>query len=342
MLLRHFWLVCGAIWALNLMLWKRRLDGAVGAGVLDQSDSRRFLFVSGAAVGLMCLAMQSIGLWTGTDPIRLATLGFGDRGSSAVTALMLVTWIAVLWWVWLGRGAVLLGRVAPILRAGHQRAAPPLAPAVVRLVVTAGVAVTAAAAGFASTAAKQSVPVATTSEDGSPERGCSTPERPAEAETPAYQVVFDARDQGIRPWEGPGFGLLFVAIGACWLTYRRAWPVARNRFDAAFPYVWTGFAVLWTLAVSAVVMHDYLALVNALEEGRYDVVEGPVEQFVPMPKEGHTSERFVVDGRRYSYSDFEITTAFNNTSSHGGPIRQGLRVRIFDVNGNIARLEVAR
>jgi len=37
-----------------------------------------------------------------------------------------------------------------------------------------------------------------------------------------------------------------------------------------------------------------------------------------------------------------VTAGFNNTLSHGGPIHEGLRVRIADVDGAIARLEIAR
>ncbi|MBV9128726.1 MAG: hypothetical protein JO117_11650 [Verrucomicrobia bacterium] len=61
-----------------------------------------------------------------------------------------------------------------------------------------------------------------------------------------------------------------------------------------------------------------------------------------MPYTGHQMEWFVVDGRRFEYSDYVIVPGFNNTASHGGPIRQGLQVRVHYVGNNIARLEVAR
>jgi hypothetical protein len=72
------------------------------------------------------------------------------------------------------------------------------------------------------------------------------------------------------------------------------------------------------------------------------VVEGVVHDFVPMPFDGHPHESFEVAGHSYEYSDFEVTQGFNNTQSHGGPMRDGLRVRIADVGGRIARLEIAR
>ena len=63
-----------------------------------------------------------------------------------------------------------------------------------------------------------------------------------------------------------------------------------------------------------------------------------------MPYEGHATEHFVVNGVRFEYSDFEVTSGFNNTSSHGGPVRQGLYVRIHYIERNsknvILKLEI--
>ena len=71
--------------------------------------------------------------------------------------------------------------------------------------------------------------------------------------------------------------------------------------------------------------HEHL---SALRAGNYSVVEGVVESFHPMPYEGHSYESFRVRGIRFTYSDYTITPCFNNTASHGGPIREGIRVRV--------------
>jgi hypothetical protein len=74
------------------------------------------------------------------------------------------------------------------------------------------------------------------------------------------------------------------------------------------------------------------------------LVEGVGEEFHPAPYEGHADESFIVKGVAFSYSDYVITGGFNQTQSHGGPIRAGLHVRIRYVRlfGNtIVRLEVA-
>jgi hypothetical protein len=93
---------------------------------------------------------------------------------------------------------------------------------------------------------------------------------------------------------------------------------------------------------------NYSTLRDALQRGDAQVVEGRVEEFTPMPFNGKAQERFTVCGVPFSYSDSIETGGFNRSSSHGGPIREGLWIRISYVGntiayvGNtIARLEIA-
>ena len=79
---------------------------------------------------------------------------------------------------------------------------------------------------------------------------------------------------------------------------------------------------------------------RALREGRVSTIEGRVADFVPMPLSGHADEQFTVSGVRFSYSDYVVVPCFNNTSSHGGPIREGLWVRLAYRGNCILKLEV--
>jgi len=67
-----------------------------------------------------------------------------------------------------------------------------------------------------------------------------------------------------------------------------------------------------------------------------------VEHFIPMPPDGHPRESFTVEGKYFSYSDYDVIAGFNNAASHGGPMRAGRRVRIDYVKDTIVRLEVAK
>ena len=89
---------------------------------------------------------------------------------------------------------------------------------------------------------------------------------------------------------------------------------------------------------------DFLNLREALLTGKCSVVAGAVTDFVPMPGEGHKNESFKVQGTGFSYSDYSPQAGFNNSSSHGGPIKEGLKVRISYLTENgeneIAKLEI--
>ena len=85
---------------------------------------------------------------------------------------------------------------------------------------------------------------------------------------------------------------------------------------------------------------EYHRLADDYASGKYDVVEGTVEDFRPMPPQEHTCESFRVQTPRFCYGNDIISPGFNNDVQHGGPIRAGLRVRIAYAEDAILRLEV--
>lgn len=153
-----------------------------------------------------------------------------------------------------------------------------------------------------------------------------------------YTVVFDVLSSGYRQWWFPALGLLFVAIGTALLLVRRRFP---SGLAQVLPYFFLTFSILWTTIVFVVTFGDYRSLSSALRERRCQVVEGMITDFNPMPYSGHQNESFNVDGRRFAYSDYNLTAGFNRTRSHGGPIGNGIRVRIHYLGSEIARLEIA-
>lgn len=80
---------------------------------------------------------------------------------------------------------------------------------------------------------------------------------------------------------------------------------------------------------------------SCLNSASCSIAEGPVTNFIPMPYTGHSMESFTLNGHRFSYSDYVVTSGFHNTISHGGPIHEGLYVRITYSGNSILRLEIA-
>ena len=124
----------------------------------------------------------------------------------------------------------------------------------------------------------------------------------------------------------------------------RAFPSEqlRGRPRTIFSWFFLIFAVTWTVGSFVATYGEYNAAATALRNRGYQVVEGRVTNFVPMPFTGHAQESFVVDGVRFCYSDYIVTSGFHNTASHGGPIHQGLYVRVTYLGNLILRLEVAK
>jgi hypothetical protein len=157
-----------------------------------------------------------------------------------------------------------------------------------------------------------------------------------------YIAIFDAAAEPLRNWWFPAFGLIFVAMGIL-LVFKPEALSTRVVQRAGFRWFVLIFAVGWTVVSGLAIGLDSYKASSALRTGNYKVVEGRVENFKPMPWAGHGDETFDVNGVHFAYSDYVVTAGFNNSASHGGPMRDRLPVRItYKGDGEILRLEVAR
>jgi len=154
-----------------------------------------------------------------------------------------------------------------------------------------------------------------------------------------YRTVFDVEQTGYRHWGFAASGLIFVAIGFAMPALFRLGIVRKPSvwMQKWLPRVFVIGATLWTVAVFAATFVDYRQAVDALHAGEANVVEGPVDQYSQVPSK---SESFDVNSVKFSYSDNLLIAGFNHTAFHGGPIRQGLPVRIWYRHGQILRLQI--
>ncbi len=165
-----------------------------------------------------------------------------------------------------------------------------------------------------------------------------------------YKIIFDLTQSGYRNWTAAKTGIWFIILGLCLLMFRKQlYKFSRPMWSGEklplsvhtlFYSVFTLFAVLWTVVVIVGTFSDYQELQNAIKAGNYSIIEGVVTDFEPMPYEGHKDEKFCIEKTCFRYSDYILTNAFNNTSSHGGPIKSRLYVRVMHVENKIVRLEI--
>jgi hypothetical protein len=152
-----------------------------------------------------------------------------------------------------------------------------------------------------------------------------------------YVTVFEITQKPFQ-WWFPASGLIFVLIGGVFVWISRRWPPQRRMKITGYSML--GFASLWVLLAFGLTFPEYRQCINAYRSGSYAIVQGRVESFHPMPYEGHEDECFTVRNERFCYSDYEIQAGFNQSASHGGPIREGLPVRIAYYDGHILRLQI--
>ncbi len=96
--------------------------------------------------------------------------------------------------------------------------------------------------------------------------------------------------------------------------------------------------MIWFFAIAIIVSQQWRCYLW-VEQGDYQVVEGTVENFDPMPYGGHALESFDIDGVGFSYSDYEPAGGFNKSKSHGGPVDVGKFLKISYHGNHILKIE---
>jgi len=156
-----------------------------------------------------------------------------------------------------------------------------------------------------------------------------------------FVTVFDISDAGYKSLPFAAAGLLFVGLAVLMLLFPKYFSFkSRKYLEKPFKYFLLGFSIFWTVAIFISTYGEYHSARELIAQHRFNVVQGVVHDFRPMPYAGHGMERFCVEDTCFEYSDYLVTTGFNTTASHGGPIHDGLTVRVSYIGNTIIRLEI--
>jgi hypothetical protein len=131
-------------------------------------------------------------------------------------------------------------------------------------------------------------------------------------------------------------GLFLLGFFLIWMENKKIGKFGIRKIG----YILSAVGILAALCAGAawsVKRHDGSL---ALQTGRYRMVEGTVRNFHPMLFAGHPPESFAIENERFSYSDYDFTACFNRTASHGGPLREGLHIRIYYIDNCILKIEL--
>jgi hypothetical protein len=160
-----------------------------------------------------------------------------------------------------------------------------------------------------------------------------------------YQVIYDAAAIRFPAWPVASVGLLVAAIGVGLGAYLRqravTSAVARTAVTSAII-----FGVSWALLVGGGLYAQHGQLRSALEEGSVVRVEGTVYDSPPGAARDADGKSWVVESGTtahwYRYDSSPLAVGYRRAAPGTGGLRDGARVRIADVGGRIARVEVER
>lgn len=96
----------------------------------------------------------------------------------------------------------------------------------------------------------------------------------------------------------------------------------KNKGAIIFVSIFCSIFLLISLLMSIGFISDYSKKKKYLNSNDCPTVSGVVENYHPMPYDGHDREHFEIDGVYFEYSDFEITNGYHNAASRGGVITQ--------------------
>jgi len=147
-----------------------------------------------------------------------------------------------------------------------------------------------------------------------------------------YELVYDAANGNPETWPFMPISLLVILFGA-FLTFsetaRSAFSRGRSKkLMLIFSRVLFGGAVLLTLLSGCSTFSKTKEAKLSSLDNTCTLIEGKVVNFKPRASEGGQNEKFKVNNITFEYSDYVFTGGFNNTASHGGPIYEGLKVRL--------------
>ena len=104
---------------------------------------------------------------------------------------------------------------------------------------------------------------------------------------------------------------------------------AKRKKNIHFGLLLGTFALFFAIMTIPANFSSYHETKKIYESGKYEIVEGIVENFKSMPYGGHQQESFTMNNIKFSYSDYDQSNyGFNNTKSHGGPIDENKKVRL--------------
>ncbi|MBI2417861.1 MAG: hypothetical protein HYV28_08150 [Ignavibacteriales bacterium] len=105
-----------------------------------------------------------------------------------------------------------------------------------------------------------------------------------------------------------------------------------------YAHIGPGIIAVFFLLVQVLVITEHYALVSCLERNKCQFVEGFVTEFTPFFESKNKKESFQVNGKQFAYD--ESSRGFNTAAVFGGPLHEGVFVRLYFLENDILKIEI--
>ena len=157
------------------------------------------------------------------------------------------------------------------------------------------------------------------------------------------QVLYDASQMAFPAWPVAAVGLVVAAAGVGLGAYMRRRAVTSTVAQTVVTSAII-FGVSWSLLVGGGLYAQHGQLRRALREGSFVSVEGVVYDRPPGAAKDASGASWVVESGKtahwYRYDRSLLAVGFRRAGPGTGGLRDGVRVRIADIGGRIARIEL--
>ena len=161
----------------------------------------------------------------------------------------------------------------------------------------------------------------------------------------AYEVLYDASRVRFPAWPVAILGLAVAAVGIGLGAYLRRRAVQSTAAQTLVTSLII-FGVSWALLVGGGLYLQHGQLERALRDGSFVRIEGVVYDRRSSGSLDASGPSWVVEAGEvahwYRYDRSPLGVGYRRSAPGSGGLRDGSRVRIADVGGRIARIEVER
>jgi hypothetical protein len=173
--------------------------------------------------------------------------------------------------------------------------------------------------------------------------------------TMEYYTYFDIVESGYIAGRTLLLPLLMIVVAVIFYIFRKEglklaikifpYWIPLQKFIWLKPYFYIfyiSFAILWSVTFFLTTSNEYKQARDSLLSEQAKVVEGVIHEYKAGTNEqGAALDTFCVKDVCFEISDYRFTSGFHQQQINGGPLKQGLPVRISYVGNTIVRLEIS-